>query len=47
MTDGIKLKDCALLFVVEDEVFFILLTVIQPPNCVGGWGVAVLLDCQD
>ena len=41
------LEDCALLFVVEDEVFFILLKVIQPPNCVGGWGASVLLNCQD
>jgi hypothetical protein len=40
MTAGINLEDCVLLFVVEDEVFFILLKVIQPLNCVGGWGVA-------
>jgi len=47
MTDGIKLEDFALLFVVEYEVFFILLKVIHPRNCVGGWGASVLLNCQD
>jgi len=47
MTDGIKLEDCSLLFVMEDEVFFILLKAIQPPNCVGGWSASVLLSCQD
>jgi hypothetical protein len=47
MTDGIKLEDCALLFVVEDEVFFLLLKPIQLPNCVGGWSAPVLLSCQD
>jgi len=47
MTDGIKLEDCALLFVVEDEVFIILLKAIQTPNCVDGWHASVLLSCQD
>jgi hypothetical protein len=35
------------LFVVEDEVFFILLEVIQTLNYVSGWGVADSLNCQD
>ena len=40
-------KIVVFLFVVKDEVFFILLKVIQPLNCVGGWGAAALMSCQD
>lgn len=47
MTDGVELEDCAILFVVEDEVFVILLEAIRPLNCVGGWSASVLLSCQD